>query len=249
MFKFALASMKYHKHATFIYIVFLTMSSCLFLLIDSLRESVPVLIKQTQDLIDAAGYQEEKQSVFQQLHTNSQRLLLYYDQLRSWLLVAFSVIFFFLLLFYQRKKVQEFTVWYQSGSSFWNWVSLNLSECLIPLSTVTIAFSFLFLFYQHAIGKFILMIHLEFINHVSGTSPNVHLSETHTANQLFIRFPTTNDALIASIQLTSKEWLSIFFTTLWKTIRTLFLTISLIGLTTLTSYSYWRYRHWNNSSH
>jgi multisubunit Na+/H+ antiporter MnhB subunit len=167
------------------------------------------------------------------LHTNSQRLLLYYDQLRSWLLVAFSIIFFFLLLFYQRKKVQEFAVWYQSGSSFWNWVSLNLSECLIPLLIVTIVFSFLFLF----------------INHVNGTSPNVHLSETHTVNQLFIRFPTTNDALIASIQLTSKEWLSIFFTTLWKTIRTLFLTISLIGLTTLTSYSYWRYRHWNNSSH
>lgn len=249
MFKFALASMKYHKRATLIYIVFLTVSSCFLLLLDSLQESLPVLVKQTQDLLDTSGYQEEKQVIFQQLQTSSQRLLLYYDQLRMLLLLVFSVLFFFLLLIYQRKKAEEFAVWYQSGSSFWSWVFLNLGECLIPLLLVTSVFSFLFLLCQYSLGKLVLLTHLEFMDHLNGASLSLHISDNQTLNQLFIRFPTTNDALVASIQLTSKQWLSIFFTTLLKTMRTLLLVISAIGFTTLISYSYWRYRHWNNSSH
>ncbi len=247
MVKFALASMKYHRRTTIIYISLLFISFCLLLFVNSLRESLPFIEKHIEELLAISSYQEEKQALLRQIQASSRMLQQHYDRIYFILLplLAGGLLLFFALL--QVKKRNELFAWHQSGSSLVSWVRLNLTECLLPLLLLCLVFILLVLLLQNLLGNLILNIHIKAFDHFHSDNLATQ-SLTLPLNRLLVRLPTNNYALAAAAQLTSREWLRILFTALRQTAYTFFLLISLSGFIIFSNFSYWGYRHWNNSS-
>lgn len=246
--KFAFASLKYHKRSTLVYSLLLILGCTLLLFINSLLESLPLIFNQAKELVSSSGYQQEEQLIWQQLQQHHEELKKVYLYLRNVRLPLLLFLFFLYYLVSQMKKNQELFAWYQSGSSISSWIRFNLVEHLVPILFLTITYGCMILIFQDSIGNFLLNIHLKLMNSLNKLTIHVQITEDETLNRLLVRFPTTNQALVSSIQLSSQQWLKILFTALWKTMLTTVAILAIIHSCITGSYSYWRYHQWKKQS-
>lgn len=248
MTKYAFASMTYHKRMTGIYILLLIVTGSVIFLSNSLAQLIPVIREQIANFLSMAGYQEEQQTILQQIEEPSRQLLNVYHQIRMvgcTSLIAFLFVFFTLC---QRKKEAELSSWYHSGSSISGWVRLNLIEALLGFGFVLLFFIVGLIIFQKQIANLVLMVHMQITDHFFGSAINIQLLEDTNLERFLIRFPTTNAAFFRTLNITDREWLRIMGNAFWQTAYGLFVTIVAINLPTSSIYSLWRYHRWNHPS-
>jgi hypothetical protein len=251
MLRFAIASLKYHRRLTLLYCFLLVILGMSLLLLNTLIASIPLYLKQIKVLFTESGYQETNRTVWQQLQTTAQQLQHFYSTIYTAQVLMISLLFILFFVFVQFDKKQELLAWKQSGSTWYSWLRLNWTETLPPLLCFVIVASGIALLLQNWVNTEGLQTHLDVLTSLDKLDPQQTLlsqiEPSDRSNQIVIRLPETNQALLESIHLSATQVLTLLFHALGKALATLFLITSLSSLMVTGSHSYWRYHQWKNT--
>ncbi|MCF1685504.1 hypothetical protein LQF67_07860 [Tetragenococcus halophilus] len=245
--KIALASLKYHRRMTTFYVIFLVISFFLLFIIDSLKISLPYIYTHMEDLLSSSGYSLEKQSILRYIQEPTETIGRYYDFVKKAALIFFTALFFIYFFICQIVKEKEYLIWKNSGNRTLSWVYLNLLETIFPLFFFILIFATMIMLLQHFFVGIILNQHLKIIEMVHGTNTITEQFGQDNLDHLVVRFPRTNQALIQTILLSSKEWTKILFISLGQTIRNFIFLIFPTQIGAIGVHYFWRHKFGTNN--
>lgn len=240
--KIALASLKYHRRMTAFYIFFLAISFVLLFVIDSLKISLPYIYSHIEGLLTSSGYSLEKQSILTSIQEPTEAVNRYYSLIKRAATLSFAAVFLIYFFTCQMVREKEFLIWKRSGSSTLSWVRFNLLETFFPLLVFILIFAIATMVFQRFFVGIILQLHLKIIESLNGTQTVTEQFDSENLDHLVVRFPRTNQALIQSVLLPSKEWAKILFMALGQTIRNFVLFIFPIQISAIGIHHYWRHK-------
>jgi len=244
--KIALASLKYHRRITTFYIIFLAITFCLLFIIDSLRVSLPYLYSHMEDLLTSSGYSLEKQSILTSIQEPVATVSRYYSLSQKAALLFFTVMFLIYFFACQVVKEKEYFIWKHSGSTTFSWLYFNLLEAFFPFLIFAVAITIITMILQHFWMGIVLSQHLKTIESINGIHTFTEQFGQNDLGYLVVRFPRTNQALIQSILLSSREWTKILFISLGQTLLKLIFLIFPIQISAIGIHHYWRHKFGTN---
>lgn len=243
--KIAWASLKYHRKTTILYLFFLSIAFFLLFIFESLENSIPYLYQNIKQLLLSSGYTVNSEITQDLLQKPALFLIGRYQLLKRSLLLLIAFILIAFSFIYQKVNEKERSTWQQTGSSTVSWIWINLLQGLLPLLFLTACFILFYLLFQQHIIQFILNQQIRSLEFFIGNQTSSDQLVPANLDQIIIRFPKTNHALIQSILLPNRVWNHVLLLSTGQVLRRLFCLICSLQLITVGIYHFWREK-WHN---
>jgi hypothetical protein len=239
-FRFATASIHYHKKAILLYALLVFFAVIGLTISDTLLQSLHQLFSQTNYLIVD---EETPTKIVQEI----QPITTIYQNLFLLIFASFLLVFTGFTLFYQRIKKREFQAWLLSGATVRQWIGMQLLEVVLPLLAIIAIVFVLLIIFQPFLQKELLSSHMTAFDREATSVQIWQTLKNQTSTDFGITVPQTSQAFIQNIELNSNDWLSMILVSLRQTLTVLWTSIILITLAVVSGHClYWRKQQWKN---
>jgi hypothetical protein len=239
-FRFAVASIHYHKKALILYALLAFFAVIGLIISDTLLHSLNQLFSQAKNYVIDEDMPAKIVQEIQPIATIYQNLFLL-------IFASFLLVFTGFTIFYQQMKRKEFQAWLTSGASSRQWIGMQLLEVLIPLMAIVLFVFALLILFQPFFQQEMITSHITTFEREDASVQVWQSIKNQTTSDFGITIPQTSQAFIQNIELNSTEWLSMILKSLRQTVVLLCTSVTIITLVVASSHCfYWRNQQWKN---